>query len=194
LAAYGFGLTDSKVGVAYVVDVYGQGAGGTTTSVRGSGDEDWEVFLSGNVDDVGGGINGQTGPESAGVLAANHPASGSLAMNTGFFGTGGGSTAELLNGLQIQANGFGTAVFTPTDQVGPGNLGLIRYSSGGSSTTVASSPRYTNVTVYAGDGNTVNNLPALTVEVVEQLPEPASAATLLIGASGFVLRRGKRNA
>jgi hypothetical protein len=169
LAGYGFGLTDSSAAIANVVD--SAPPGGTTTSVAGSGDATWEVHVSGNVDDTGGGINGNTGPESGGVLVGNHASTGTLAANTGLFGVGGSGSAELLNSLQIQTNKGGTAVFTPTDQVGPGNLAIVTYASGGTSTS--SSPKYTPVTVAAGDGNVVNNLPALTV-IVAGGPPPST--------------------
>jgi hypothetical protein len=165
LGAYGFGMSDSKVAVASVVDLNGPGGAGTTTSAEGSGITGWTLFGSGNVDDNGGGIL-VTGPESAGNnAAAEVSTSTSLATNTALFGAGGGSTAELLNSLQIQATAAGTTVFTPSDQEGNGTIGLITYTSGGSSTTAAGAPKYGNVTVVAGDGNIVNNLPALTVIV-----------------------------
>jgi hypothetical protein len=189
IMAYGFGMTDSKPAVASVVD--SSGTGGTTTSQRGAATANWTIFAPGNVDDAGGGILTYA-PESAGVLPGFYNADGTLATNTGYFGTGGGGPAELLNSLEIQVNsGFGgTAVFTPTDQVGPGNVGLVVYKSGGTSAT--SAPVYGSVVVYSGDGNTVNNLPALTVDVVQQVPEPASAATMLIGAIGLMLSRRTR--
>ena len=74
--------------------------------------------------------------------------------------------------------------------MGPGLLGLIEYSSGG--TTVSSVPVYKSYTVLNGDQTTVNNLPALTV-VVAPIPEPASAAMLFAAASGLISHRRKRN-
>jgi len=132
LAAYGFGMSDSNVGVANVVDLAGPGGGGTTTSAEGSGITGWTLFASGNVDDVGGGIL-NSGPESAGNVAGNEVTTGT--SNATLYGAGGNGAAELLNSLEIQANKAGTAIFTPSDQVAAGNVGLIVYTSGGSSTS-----------------------------------------------------------
>jgi hypothetical protein len=162
LASYGFGMTDSKVAVANVVD--SNPASGPTTSLEGSGITGWSLYGSGTVDDVGGGIS-FTAPESAANLAGNEVSTGSLAVNSALFGAGGSGPAELLNSLEIQATAAGTAVFTPGDQVANGTVALVQYVSGGSSTTTAGAPKYGNVTVVSGDGNTVNNLPALTVIV-----------------------------
>lgn len=177
LAAYGFGMTDSSATTANVVDSAGPGAGGTTTSSAGAADASWEVHVQGNVDDNGGGIL-TTGPESGGVLVGNHASSGTAATNAGLFGVGGSGAAEILNGLQISANKGGTAVFTPTDQVGPGNLAIVTYLSGGSSTTAAGAPKYAPYTIQPGDGNTVNNLPALTLDVIGVTPTASPIVNL----------------
>jgi hypothetical protein len=187
LASYGFGMNDTKPAVASVVDA--SAPGGTTTSLKGAAAAAWDTFRPGTVDDVGGGISGSK-PESGGVSVGNHIANGTPAANQGFFGVGASGAAELLNELEIQTGVAGTAVFTPTDQVGPGLLGLVEYLSGG--TTISSVPLYTNHTVTDGDGNTVNNLPPLTVVV--GIPEPASAGMLFAVASGLMLRRRKPNA
>ena len=172
LGAYGEVITDSAPAVAVPRVV----SGVSTATTNGI----FDVFSKGAADTTTGTVGSIANPLSGGVLSTNVDTSDTT--NTGAIAklTLGSSTA----GRQSVANNVAysissTGSLTLNAVIPPGTLTKVVLASAGDAGTT---PTYTST--FTGAGDTVNNLPALTVVVGAATPTATPLISLTTAAPG----------
>jgi hypothetical protein len=176
LTGFGFAFTNNNTSVVAPVVT----AGKSTLAVPLGGPPlRYDVSGKGTANAASGEAGTAGAPLSAGYLPEDTTAT------TGFYRLtlGAGTAQDIFTGLKYQALTSGSSLIAnviPTGAVAYANL----RSAGNASTF----PVYQGDVVGLQPGDTLTPLPSLTVLV----PEPASTATLLIGATSLLVRRRNR--
>ncbi len=159
LAAFGTGFTSSAP---------------TSTTIMDASNVTVDVPPYSGVSSTGTNVAGGIGPDtiSGGFVVATQ--SVNTTAGTAALGYGGGTPAELFNGLQVDGNATGTFTFTP--MVPTGNEAYAQYVSGG--TSASSKPVYQAVTAVQGV-DTINNLPVLEVIVGSGSTAPTTGHSII---------------
>jgi hypothetical protein len=178
LGLSGFGIAFTNTNTSVIAPVV---AGGRST-VTFPTVLQYDVSGKGNANAT----SGEAGTTAQPVQAGYNP--GLTTGTTGFYRLtlGAGAAQGIFTGLTYQALGFGSSVISNT--IPRGAIGYAALAEAGNASTF---PQYITDIEGQQPGDSVMALPSLTVNVVERIPEPASAATLTIGAASLLL--GRRN-